>query len=107
MHLLMTLDSIEECVNTVSKVILSCFQFIDTCFDLVEYLNNLFLFSVTGEAQIAYTNYQQPSMIPAHVVIFDNDTFGVLFLEIGSLALYSRVKENLAATHFEDIFQEI
>ena len=69
-------------------------------------LNNLFLFSVTGEAQIAYTNYQQPSMIPAHVVIFDNDTFGVLFLELGSLALYSRVKENLAATHFEDISQD-
>ena len=69
-------------------------------------LNNLFLFSVTGEAQIAYTNYQQPSMIPAHVMIFDNDTFGVLFLELGSLALYSRVKENLAATHFEDISQD-
>ena len=45
-------------------------------------------------------------MIPAHVVIFDNDTFGVLFLELGSLALYSRVKENLAATHFEDISQD-
>ena len=70
-------------------------------------LLNKFLFSLlTGEAQIAYTNYQQPSMIPAHIVIFDNDTFGVLFLELGSLALYSRVKENLAATHFEDISQD-
>ena len=44
-------------------------------------------------------------MIPAHVVIFDNDTFGVVFMDLGSLALYSRVKENLAATHFEDISQ--
>ena len=69
-------------------------------------MNNLFLFSVTGEAQIAYTNYQQPSMIPAHVMIFDNDTFGVLFMDLGSLALYSRVKENLSAIHFDDILQD-
>ena len=56
-----------------------------------------------GEAQIALPDYQEPSMIPAHIVIFDNDTLGVLFLELRSMSLYSRVKEDLTARHFEDI----
>ena len=59
--------------------------------------------SFLGEAQIALPDYQEPSMIPAHVVIFDNDTLGVLFLELRSISLYSRVKEDLTACHFEDV----
>ena len=61
-----------------------------------------FLF-FSGEAQIALPDYQEPSMIPAHIVIFDNDTLGVLFLELRSMSLYSRVKEDLTACHFEDV----
>ena len=35
-----------------------------------------------GEGQVAQSNFQSPQMIPAHIVIFDQDTFGVMFLEL-------------------------
>ena len=56
-----------------------------------------------GEGQIAHHNFENPSMISAHIVIFDENNFGVLFLELRSMSLFSRVKENLCAVHFDDI----
>jgi hypothetical protein len=32
------------------------------------------------------------------------DLFGVLFLELHSFSVYQRIKENLGATNFSDIF---
>ena len=55
-----------------------------------------------GEGQIAHHNFENPSMISAHIVIFDENNFGVLFLELRSMSLFSRVKENLCAVHFDD-----
>ena len=60
-------------------------------------------FRFIGEGQIAQNNFENPSMIPAHIVIFDENNFGVLFLELRSMSLFSRVEENLCAVHFDDI----
>merc|ERR1712062_61753 len=39
-----------------------------------------------GEAQIAWDNYRNPQMISAHVIVFDEDTLGVIFLELQSMS---------------------
>ena len=37
------------------------------------------MYRFLGEAQISPIDYSDPSFIPAHLVVFDFDTFGVLF----------------------------
>ena len=58
-----------------------------------------------GEAQVAAHNYFNPKMIPAHIIIFDNDTLGVIFLHLRSMSIYKRMKEDLSAIHYNDIFR--
>ena len=76
---------------------------------LIELNNFLLVFSYSalyrfiGEAQVAFDNYQDPSFIPAHIIIFDCDSFGVLFLSIRSFSLFHRVKENLGAVDYKDV----
>ena len=53
-----------------------------------------------GEAQVSPIDYSDPSFIPAHVIVFDCDTFGVLLLTITSISLYSRVNENFGAVNY-------
>ena len=45
-----------------------------------------------GEAQIASTNYQNPSFIPCNFILFNEDEFAVMFLGIHVMAMYHRVK---------------
>lgn len=45
-----------------------------------------------GEAQIASTNYQNPSFIPAHFILFNEDEFAVMFLGLNCISMYYRVK---------------
>ena len=45
-----------------------------------------------GEAQIAQTNYQNPSFIPAHFILFNEDEFAVMFLGLNCISMYHRVK---------------
>ena len=45
-----------------------------------------------GEAQIASTNYQNPSFIPAHFILFNENEFAVMFLELYLVSMYHRVK---------------
>ena len=58
-----------------------------------------------GEAQVAAHNYFNPKMIPAHIIMFDNDTLGVIFLHLRSMSIYKRMKEDLSAIHYNDIFR--
>ena len=51
-----------------------------------------------AEGQIAYEDYQDPKFVPAHLIIFDQDHFGVLFLTLHSMSLYVRISEDLSAT---------
>ena len=57
-----------------------------------------------GEAQVASANYQDPDMIPAHIIIFDDDTLGCIWLQFNSIGIYCRVKEDLSALHIDDIY---
>ena len=61
------------------------------------------LYRFSGEAQVAMSDFTDPSMISAHIVIFDADTFGVLFLSLKSFSYFSRVTENLCAVDLSDI----
>ena len=54
-----------------------------------------------AEGQIAYEDYQDPKFVPAHLIIFDQDHFGVLFLTLHSMSLYVRISEDLSAKCFE------
>ena len=45
-----------------------------------------------GEAQIAWPNYRNPSFIPAHFILFNEDEFAVMFLGINCVLMYHRVK---------------
>ena len=58
------------------------------------------LYRFIGEAQVSPIDYSDPSFIPAHVIVFDCDTFGVLFLTIKSISLYSRINENFGAVNY-------
>jgi len=53
------------------------------------------LYRFVGEGQVSSIDYSDPSFIPAHVIVFDCDTFGVLFLPLKSISLYSRINEIL------------
>ena len=56
-----------------------------------------------GEAQVAQHNYENPEMIPAHVIVFDEDTLGVIFLDLQSISIYKRLKEDLTTIYYDDI----
>jgi len=45
-----------------------------------------------AEAQIASHMFQNPHFIEAHFVLFSDDEFAVLFLQLGSLSMFHRVK---------------
>jgi hypothetical protein len=46
-----------------------------------------------GKCQIAGAGYTDPEMIPGNFIMFNENLFAVLFLELNSLSLYVRVKE--------------
>ena len=58
------------------------------------------MYRFIGEAQVSPIDYSDPSFIPAHVFVFDCGTFGVLFLTIRSMSLYSGINENFGAVNF-------
>ena len=44
-----------------------------------------------AEAQIAEWGFKNPSFIPANVVVFSEDEFAVMFLELNCISLYRRL----------------
>ena len=58
------------------------------------------LYRFLGEGQVSSIDYSDPSFIPAHLIVFDCDTFGVLFLPLKSISLYSRINENFGAVNY-------
>jgi len=55
-----------------------------------------------GEVQIALPNFENSERVPAHIMIFDNDTIGVLFLQLQSISIYKRIKEDLGAIVYHE-----
>eukprot|EP00092_Neocalanus_flemingeri_P001842 GFUD01001963.1.p1 GENE.GFUD01001963.1~~GFUD01001963.1.p1 ORF type:complete len:429 (+),score=77.61 GFUD01001963.1:49-1335(+) len=45
------------------------------------------------KCQIAGNGFNDPQMIPGNFIMFDDDLFAVLFLELNSLSMYIRVRE--------------
>ena len=64
----------------------------------IEYEHCLYRF--LGEGQVSPDNYSDPSFIPAHIIVFNCDTLGVLFLPLKSILTFSRVREDLSAVNF-------
>ena len=44
-----------------------------------------------AEAQIAEWGFKNPSFIPANVVVFSEDEFAVMFLDLNCISLYRRL----------------
>ena len=108
-----------DCESLISTIELSSFQ----CFDFgsdqnsqspvlqpflvprdarqrakIEYEHCFYRFQ--GEGQVSPDNYSDPSFIPAHIIVFNCDTLGVLFLPLKSILTFSRVREDLSAVNF-------
>jgi len=45
------------------------------------------------ECQVAGTSYDNPEMIPGNFIVFNNNVFGVIFLDLHTLSLYNRIRE--------------
>jgi len=43
------------------------------------------------KCQVAYDNYQFPSMIPGNLIVFNQDLFAVIFLGLHSMSVYKKV----------------
>lgn len=48
-----------------------------------------------SQGQIAGHGFSEPSFTPGHFMVFDQDTFGHLWMKLESFSLYSRVKEDI------------
>ncbi len=53
--------------------------------------------------QVAGHNHLNPELIHGHLVVFDEDTFCVVFLEIHSASFFRRVEEDLFALNYGDV----
>ncbi|KAK3086110.1 hypothetical protein FSP39_013713 [Pinctada imbricata] len=51
------------------------------------------LFRYHAQGQIAGHGFRSPTWSPGHFVVFDEDTFGMIWLQLESFSLYSRVME--------------
>ena len=65
----------------------------------IEYEQCLYRF--LGEAQVSPDNYSDPTFIPAHIIVFNFDNLGVLYLPFKFISTFSRVRENLSAVNFD------
>ena len=63
------------------------------------------LWRFQARCQIAMTGYVEPRFIRGNVIIFSENIFGVIFIDLQSLGIFERVTENLNCTHFEDVLQ--
>lgn len=64
-----------NCTNRVSKVPQRC------------------IYRFHGQGRIAGHGYHDPSLTPGHFMVFDNNTFGFIWMDLYSLSLFSRVEE--------------
>ena len=64
-----------------------------------------------ASCQIASDMYQNPEWIDGNLVIFSDDLFGVIFMAeahgFNSLTIYHRLKEDLSAVHYDDVFKDL
>lgn len=59
---------------------------------------------LVGSAQLAETRYTNPHWVPAHVVVFSDDVFGVLFFGLRNFIMYYRAEERWNVADYDNIF---
>ena len=59
-----------------------------------------------SQCQIAFTDYTNPTFIKGNLIIFSENIFGVMFIDLQSLGIFERIVENLLCTNFMDILPE-
>ena len=69
------------------------------------------LWRFQASCQIAGDMYNNPEWIDGNVIIFSDDLFGVIFIAENhgfvSLSIYHRVKQNLSAIQYKDVFDKL
>ena len=62
------------------------------------------LIRVMCQCKVAHPNYQYPSWIQGHFIVFNEDVFGVMFLRLGTMSLFCRVpNKEIAARSCYDL----
>ena len=77
---------------------------IDASIEREVFQNELWRFQ--GRCQVAFDGYVEPRFIDGNVVIFSEDIFGVIFIDLQSLGIFERVQEPLYKAHFIDVLQK-
>ncbi|ESO91018.1 hypothetical protein LOTGIDRAFT_233514 [Lottia gigantea] len=70
------------------------FRVPDDCFERFSGTPHKCIGRFHAKGQIAGHDFSNPSRTPGHWVVFDENTFGFLWLELKSFSLYSRVQEH-------------
>ena len=52
------------------------------------------------------TGFVGAQLIPGNMIIFSENTFGVIFMNLQCLSIYQRVKENLLGTQYCEVFHK-
>jgi hypothetical protein len=50
-----------------------------------------------GKGTVSPMGYRHPSLINVHFIVFDENKFGVLWIDLHSFSLFSRVEETFPA----------
>ena len=69
------------------------------------------LWRFQATCQISDFMYENPEWIEGNLIIFSEDIFGVIFIAESygfvALSIFHRVKENLSAIHYQDVFNDL
>ena len=55
--------------------------------------------------QVAFHGYDNPRFIDGNLIVFSENTFGVIYIDLQCLAVFDRIEEELSKTHFSDVMQ--
>ena len=74
----------------VESIYLILFALNHVCFD------SFGIYRFHSEGQIAAHGFTNPTFSKSHWIIFDEDTFAHLWLELNSISFYVRIKEDFS-----------
>jgi len=80
------------CVSVVIKPSIGLLQSLSQFLSLL----HTYVCRYHSQGQIAATGYLHPMFVEGHWVVFDEDTFGHVWIFLTSFSLYSRVTESFA-----------
>ena len=66
-----------------------------------------YVWRFSGSVQLAVFGFENPSFVDANLVIFSEDIFGILILELARMNMFYRVKEDVLASDATVIFPDV